>query len=529
MIDPPRPVPAGQRPAREHPQQKWRTMAPPPGSEPHPDIDERLRHALWLAGCCLPLAALAFATRPGSIIADTKIDMALDPAGFLDRALHLWDPAQFGQLQNQAVGYFFPMGPFFLLGKLIALPRGSVQRLWLTAVFIAAFLGTVRLGTRLGIGTPGDADRGRLRLCTVAERAEPDGHQLERVPARRYAAVDPASRSSGCCGRAQDLEPSGSELRAVAQSAVAVALVQRDQRRGGARGAAPAGHLLLTGQRPGRDGGSWPGGCRSAALASLWWTIPLLLLGKYGVSILPYSESAAVTTSVTSLSNTLRGTEDWTTYLVGQRVALVAGRLPDLHHRAADPPDRPGGRRSAWPGWLSRRMPERRFLLCALLAGVFIIVPGLRQRPGQSAGRTSLDHLINGPLAPLRNLRKFDPLVRLPVALGLAQLLASPAFPARPGGSCPAGRGRAGQVLAVPAAAAGLSAAGDFPAVPPYWVAAANWLNKHAGTRPCWRCQAPASASTSGAGLWMTCWRRCSPATGPALSWPRSARSATPG
>ena len=54
----------------------------------------------------------------------------------------------------------------------------------------------------------------------------------------------------------------------------------------------------------------------AVVLATCWWAVPLLLLGKYGVSFLPYTESAAVTTSVTSLWNILRGTEDWISYLV---------------------------------------------------------------------------------------------------------------------------------------------------------------------------------------------------------------------
>src|SRR5271165_5068962 len=88
-------------------------VSSPPGRPASGDgssaVDDRLRHVLWLVVGCLVLAALAFVTRPGYIIADTKIDMALDPLQFLKRALQLWDPAQFGQLQNQAVGYFVPM------------------------------------------------------------------------------------------------------------------------------------------------------------------------------------------------------------------------------------------------------------------------------------------------------------------------------------------------------------------------------------------------------------------------------------
>ncbi|MFB9840651.1 alpha-(1-_3)-arabinofuranosyltransferase domain-containing protein, partial [Actinoallomurus acaciae] len=126
--------------------------------EPDPVLRERLRVLL----CCACLSLLATATRPGRIIPDTKIDLPLAPARFLGRALHLWDVEQFGQLQNQAAGYLFPMGPFYVLGHLIGLPAWIVQRFWLALLLCAAFLGTRRLAERLGIGSPGARSAGAM-------------------------------------------------------------------------------------------------------------------------------------------------------------------------------------------------------------------------------------------------------------------------------------------------------------------------------------------------------------------------------
>ena len=105
--------------------------------------------------CCLLLAAIPFATAPGDIIADTKFELVVNPSGFLSSALTLWDPQQFGGLLNQAVGYLFPMGPFFRVLRLLSVEGWIVQRLWIGVLLIAAFAGTVRLAGRMGIGTQG--------------------------------------------------------------------------------------------------------------------------------------------------------------------------------------------------------------------------------------------------------------------------------------------------------------------------------------------------------------------------------------
>jgi hypothetical protein len=87
---------------------------------------------LGLLACFALLAALPFATAPGHLIADTKFELAVNPAGFLSSAVTLWNPQQFGVLPNQAVGYLFPMGPFFELLRHIGTAGWIVQRLWLS-------------------------------------------------------------------------------------------------------------------------------------------------------------------------------------------------------------------------------------------------------------------------------------------------------------------------------------------------------------------------------------------------------------
>jgi arabinofuranan 3-O-arabinosyltransferase len=85
---------------------------------PREQTGDRISWNVRLLGFSLLLAALPFLTAPGQIIADSKFELATGPSRFLSSALTLWNPQQFGQLPNQVVGYLFPMGPLFELGKL---------------------------------------------------------------------------------------------------------------------------------------------------------------------------------------------------------------------------------------------------------------------------------------------------------------------------------------------------------------------------------------------------------------------------
>ena len=472
-------------------------------------------------GSCLLLALLPFLTAPGEIIADTKLNLAVSPAGFLARALTLWDPQQFGGLQNQAIGYLFPMGPFFALGKFAAIPAWITQRLWIAALLVAAFTGAQRLAARLGIGVPWTRAVAGLAYAlspiALSMLGEMSGEFLP-MAMLPWILLPLAGAVRGLV----------SPARAAARSAVAVALCSGMNAASTLAVLVPALLYVLVFARTRSSPSRWrllAWWAPASLLATCWWLVPLLLLARYGVSFLPYTESAAVTTSATSLSDVLRGTSDWVSYLnvtgqpwwpLGFRIAngwlptlltglIAAAGLAGLIVRV------PVGGAVGQEGLAvpAARIAERRFLLLSVIAGVVIIGTAHVSSLGNPLAGP-LDNLINGAASPFRNLWKFDPMIRLPVAFGLAHLLAI----RRPERKLSrvlsralfAVTGLAIAILAGLAYLSGLAVPGSFGAIPPYWMQAAG-LDQRAtpGTRPSWSSREHRSASTCGAARSMTC------------------------
>nr|WP_246437935.1 alpha-(1->3)-arabinofuranosyltransferase [Lipingzhangella halophila] len=448
-----------------------------------------MRRRLKLFGVCLLLGGLALSLDPERIVGDTKIDLVINPLGFLQRALNLWDPAYFGQLQNQAYGYLFPNGPFHALFIALDMPPWLVQRLWLAVLLCAAFLGTVRLAGALGIGTlhtrivAGLAYALAPRVLTLLSYNSAELQPMLLLPWIMLPLVYGTRHGRSpmrmamlsalaflCCGGTN----AASEL-----AVLVVPLLYLLTRKNGAR----KWRLLVW----------W---LVALFLVSFWWLAPLFLMGRYVFSFMPFTEDAATTLSVTSLTNALRGAANWMGYVPTQQATLPAGaELATTPWLVAATAVVAG---LGLTGLVHRRMPERTFLALCVLTGTAIIVSGYT---GSLSGALapSVQPMFDGVLSPFRNIHKFDAAIRLPVALGLAQL---PVAIGRDNADRRAGIMRAlalppsvarrsvAGVSAVaftatltPVATVGVAPNGSFGEIPEYWYEATDWIdeNAHAG------------------------------------------------
>ncbi|MBV8162238.1 MAG: DUF3367 domain-containing protein, partial [Acidimicrobiia bacterium] len=410
----------------------------------------------------------SFLQAPGRIIADTKLDLYVAPAEFLRRALHLWDSqAAFGQIQNQAAGYLFPMGPFFAVAHALHVPAWVAQRLWISLLLLLALWGTLKLADALSLGT-----RWTRLVAAAAYALSPA--VLSLIASTSWTQL-PAALLPWALLPLVRHRPSASPSRSAAKSALVVAAM------GGVNGMAIVAVLtmpalwLLT-----RPAGSvrrrlmaWWVPC--IVLATLWWTGPLLLQARYGFHFLDFTESAAITTATSSTVETVRGTGYWVSYLhvngpwlqgAWQLVASPLVILASAFLAAA-----------GLYGLARRDLPERRFLLLTGLVGVVVLTAGYAG-PLSSPLGPAIQSLLRGALSPARNLNKFEPMLRLALVLALAHaivVLDVSSFVRRIG---------AAALLVVLAAApmwqGHLAPVGAFTGLPTYWRQAAQWLGDRA-------------------------------------------------
>ena len=434
-------------------------------------------------GTIVALVAFSFLQRPGDTTFDTKFDLTADPGAFLARTLHLWNPQlSFGELQNQAYGYLFPQGAFFLAGDHLGLPDWVVQRMWSALILVVAYDGARRLyrafrhdaGPWLPIvaglayalsprllGLSGVLSAEVLPTAVLPWVVLPLVHALHgrMAPAHGALLSGSAVLLMGGVNAVENLATLPLPMLLLACSA-----------------ASPVGRRLAAWWVP------------ATALACAWWMLPLLVLGKYSPPFLDYIETSVATTRPLGWVNVVRGADHWLGFitvsgekwwpgafdlatspvLIGVTALVAAVSLAGLFHPS---------------------MPARLPLASSAILGMVLLTIG-RHSPFGSPLDGSVRSLLDGSLALLRNVHKVDPLVRLPLALGFAHavgLLVARASRAT-GPRLLLGRAAVVAVCAVLLLSAQPLFAGDlrkpgWDSVPRAWQQTADYLSGHAHGR----------------------------------------------
>ena len=446
----------------------------------------------WLGVVAAVSLALAFAQAPGKISPDTKLDLTANPLRFLARALNLWNSElPFGQAQNQAYGYLFPHGAFFLLGHALGLPGWVTQRLWWALLLTVGFWGLLRLAEALGIGSPGSrviaaaAFALSPRVLTTIGAISSETLPMMLAP----WVLLPVVLALRGAGPAHARSKTGSVRVLAARSALALALMGAVNAVATLTGCLPA-IIWWACHRPNRlwvRFTAWWALC--AALAITWWVVPLVMLGRISPPFLDFIESSGVTTQWTSLTEVLRGTDSWTPFVAPNATAgatLVTGTVAVLATTIVAA--------AGLAGLAMRAMPARGRLVTILLVGVVLLAAGYSGGLGSPVAH-AVQAFLDANGTPLRNVHKLEPLIRLPLVLGLAHLLGRIPLP----GSAPRrewmhsfahpenNKRVAVGIVVLFALAAGSSLAwtgrltppGAFDAIPQYWHQTAAWLDEH--------------------------------------------------
>ncbi|HWJ83460.1 MAG TPA: alpha-(1-_3)-arabinofuranosyltransferase family protein [Nocardioides sp.] len=372
------------------------------------------RAAVVLGTVYAALTLLILTEQPGSATSDTRLELTEDPGGYLAGTFALWNPqVSLGELQNQAYGYLFPQGAWFALWDWVGVPGWVSQRVWSALVLVVACEGLRRLAGRLGVG-PWAAAAAGLAYGLAPRMVEELGtRSAEILPSAVVpwallpivAAVDGRRRPRDAAVLSAAAYAFSGGVNGTA-TAAPVALL-----------AVVVGWAVLSRRLSWRFAVGW--GALVAAV-SAWWVVSLVRLGAYSPPFFDYVEDARTTTDTSGFSATLRGASNWVGYIVvgdsrwwpaGYEVSVNPWLVVGSGVVAA----------LGVVGLLRYRGTYRVPLLCAALLGIVCQVIA-HTAPLDGPLAQWFQDLLDGPLAPLRNVPKADPILRVPLALGVGFL-----------------------------------------------------------------------------------------------------------
>lgn len=262
--------------------------------------------------------AVALIQRPGEVVAETKVDLYVDPSRFLESVLSVWSPTvDLGHVFGaQYSGYAWPFAPWMAAGDALGLPVWLTHRLWLGTLLAVAAVGAARLVARLApdaarsplaAGAAGllyainpyttvYLDRTSITLLTYAalpwlvlavERGlrDPRGWRWPIV----FALV---------------LTSTGGGVNVAVSAWVLLGP------------AAFAVYLLWLGDVSFRGFWSWLWRLSLVTFVlQLWWLVPVAIQASAGANFLPFTEQPGTIWSTTSLPESLRLMGFWTSYV----------------------------------------------------------------------------------------------------------------------------------------------------------------------------------------------------------------------
>lgn len=439
----------------------------------------------WLGLVGAIALALTFAQSPGRISPDTKLDLTANPLRFLARATNLWNSElPFGQAQNQAYGYLFPHGTFFLIGHALGVPGWITQRLWWALLLTVGFWGLLRVAEALGIGSPASrviaatAFALSPRVLTTLGSISSETLPMMLAPWVLLPTILALRATSDRSVRAL-----------AARAGLAVALMGAVNAIATLAACLPA-VIWWACHRPNRLWRRYTGWWLVALLlATLWWVSALAMLRAISPPFLDFIESSGVTTQWSSLTEMVRGTDSWTPYVAPTATAgapLVTGSAAILGTCLVAA--------AGLAGLAGPAMPARGRLVTMLLVGVVLMAVGYSGGLGSPVAH-AVQAFLDAGGAPLRNVHKFGSVISIPVALGITHLLGRIPLP----GSAPMpvwlsafahperDKRVAAAMVVLTALMVSTSLAwtgrlappGTFSAIPAYWHEAADWLTEH--------------------------------------------------
>ena len=431
----------------------------------------------WSALVWLGAFVVLLANDPGRMFFETKLSVDLDPSGLFANLWHLMDPLNtFGALNNQAIGYAMPMAPFYLAGHLAHVPVWLIERLWLSLIIAVGFGGLVKLAEALGIGSPASRLLGGLVFVLWPTFTIVIGSTSSAALPGMLAPWAVLPLTTAVRGR-------GGVIGPAARSGAVVLCMSGVNATVTLEALLLPGLFILTYARGRRL--VWMALCWGAAvvLATAWWALPLLLQGKYAFNFLPYVEQAPTTTGTMSAAAALRGAGNWTAYL-----NLGTPWLPAGWAMVSTPMAIIVGGLAAACGLYGLALPSMPAGIWLRLSAGLAVAGALAGYSGPLGGpfHHAVDHLLDGPLAPFRNVYKLEPVIAAVLALGLAHAVATwlaktPGRQASPVQRIFTLEARAvvGLVLIglmLPYLSGEVLNPGSFTAVPRYWYQVASFL-----------------------------------------------------